>query len=226
MSLKVIGTGFGRTGTLSLKYALEKLGYEKCYHMSEILKFKHNHLDIWTSALDGEMVDWDELYEGYQASVDYPGCLFYKELLHQYPDAKVILTQRDPEGWYDSTYKTLFSANVHRSHSKGLFHFFARKGRSRQTPEFTEKFNILQKKLIWDGIFSGQFSNKDLAIGVYLNHIDEVKQFVPSDKLLEFDLREGWDPLCQFLNKPVPTGNPFPHVNTRARFRKGRFTKE
>ena len=96
MTLEVIGAGFGRTGTLSLKIALEKLGFERCYHMAELMQHPH-HVQLWQLATRGEPIDWPALYQGYRASVDWPSCNFWEIQLRQFPDARVILTERDPE---------------------------------------------------------------------------------------------------------------------------------
>jgi hypothetical protein len=106
MALEVIGAGFGRTGTKSLKAALEELGFDPCYHMSEL--FGHpEHVELWEAAARGKSVDWNELLGGYRATTDWPACSFYEELMQSYPDAKVILTLRDPNRWYESTYNTV-----------------------------------------------------------------------------------------------------------------------
>ena len=107
MPLKVIGAGFGRTGTLSLKVALEQLGFTKCYHMTEVFA-KPDHVKLWDAAARGEPVDWEALFRGYQATVDWPGCNFYQEYIRLYPEAKVILTLRDPDRWYDSARQTIY----------------------------------------------------------------------------------------------------------------------
>lgn len=106
--MKVIGAGFGRTGTMSLKAALEELGYGPCYHMTDV--FEHpEHIRMWEAATRGEPVDWDELFAGYQATVDWPGAAFYRELMEVFPDAKVLLSLRDPEKWYESTRNTIYA---------------------------------------------------------------------------------------------------------------------
>ena len=106
--MKVIGAGFGRTGTMSLKAALEELGYGPCYHMSEV--FEHpKHVEWWEAATRGEAVDWEELFAGYQTSVDRPGAAFYKELMEAYPEAKVLLSVRNPQKWYESTKNTIYA---------------------------------------------------------------------------------------------------------------------
>src|SRR5436853_403737 len=121
MTIKVIGAGFGRTGTSSLKIALEELGFDKCYHMREVMEHPQ-HAPIWTAAYNGRPVDWDALLRGYQATVDWPGCTFYKELMRQYPDAKVLLSVRDPEKWHTSALNTIFS--IRQTSRMGLVRLF------------------------------------------------------------------------------------------------------
>jgi hypothetical protein len=215
VTIKVIGAGLGRTGTLSLKYALEYMGFEKCYHMSEILKNHPEHIKIWTAAMEGNDVNWSEFLRGYQAIVDYPGCLFYKELLQKYPKAKVILTHRDPDRWYDSTLATLFSRK------KGVRFFrnplrVLKAGLWRKS-DFGQHFIEFQDQLLWSGLFNGQFIDKEYAINIYQQHLNAVKQVVPTEQLLVFHVKEGWEPICQFLDVPIPTGEPFPHLNSRTR---------
>jgi hypothetical protein len=107
MNLEVIGAGFGRTGTMSLKVALEELGFGPCYHMREV--FEHpEHIELWGAAIQGKPVDWEQIFGNYRATVDWPGCTFYNELLERNPDAKVILTVRDPQRWYESAYNTIY----------------------------------------------------------------------------------------------------------------------
>ena len=110
MSIKVIGAGLGRTGTLSLKAALEELGFARCYHLLQVFA-SMDHARIWDAAVRGEPVDWNRLFDGYRATVDLPGCVFYRELMENYPEAKVILTMRDPERWYDSARQTILFAS-------------------------------------------------------------------------------------------------------------------
>ena len=109
MAIKVIGAGFGRTGTLSIKLALEQLGFGKCYHMVELLE-NPQQVHFWEDANQGKPVDWEALFQGYQATVDYPGYRHYKQLMQYYPEAKVLLSVRDPEKWYESTYNTIYQA--------------------------------------------------------------------------------------------------------------------
>src|SRR5690242_7699355 len=106
-SLKVIGAGFGRTGTLSLKVALEELGFGPCYHMIEVFQYPE-HAKLWEAATQGKPIDWDQIFANYQATVDWPGCTFYADLMARYPDAKVLLSVRDPETWYESVMSTIY----------------------------------------------------------------------------------------------------------------------
>jgi hypothetical protein len=213
MPLKVIGAGFARTGTLSLKNALEHLGFYKCYHNQELRITKPYHIDTWMDAAEGRSVDWEVLFEGYQATVDFPASLFYKELFRQYPNAKVILTKRNPERWYASMMDTIYSHKLPGSTlmTDNQPEFMASAPKS----SFIKKFLYMQEKLIWSGLFENRFEDKEYAIQVYQEHIDQVKEIVPSNQLLVFHIKEGWDPLCKFLEVPVPLGVPVPHVNRR-----------
>ncbi len=189
--LKIIGAGFGRTGTLSLKNALEQLGFAPCYHMTEL--FSHPGADeLWEAVSRGIPVDWDDIFKGYQASVDWPACAVYKELMQAYPAAKVLLTVRDPEKWYESARKTIYQVT-----DRQLLSTHAR----------------MVNALIWQGTFHGRFEEKEYAISVFHAHNEEVKQLVPPEKLLVYDVKDGWESLCTFLDVPVPVNMPFPHLN-------------
>ncbi len=199
MALQVIGAGFGRTGTLSLKYALEKLGFSKCYHMMEVFA-NDNHVNRWREAARGEPIDWDALFTGYQAAVDWPSCNFWEAQLAQFPEAKVLLSERDPERWYKSVMSTIYP--------------FSLAGRKAQDPAVRARVEMAFE-VIWDALFEGRMDDKEHVIGVYLAHNERVKQLVPADKLLVFDPAQGWEPLCTFLDSDVPE-EPFPRVNTTA----------
>ena len=201
MSLKVIGSGFGRTGTLSLKAALEILGFGPCCHMQEVIK-RPSHIKKWQQIGRNQAVPWHTIFHHFQATVDYPASPFYRELLHAYPDAKVIHTVRDPERWYDSTAETIFRS------MDGL-PFWAYK-----LPWPLGNFIDLQEKIVWQGLFNGRFPDRAYAIQRFHDYTEAVKQHIPPEKLLIFEVKEGWEPLCEFLDVPVP-GVPFPHVNDR-----------
>lgn len=203
MSLKVIGAGFGRTGTRSLKTALEELGYVRCYHMVEVMK-NPSHLRRWTDIMQGGKADWETLFQGYQAAMDWPVAAYYKDLMNVYPDAKVILTVRDPESWYRSIMNTLYQAG------RGFFGHV-----SRVIPSVHQFLNAMEKT-IWQGVFHNRLEDKAHAVEVFKNHIEEVKRVVPKERLLIFEARHGWEPLCSFLNVPVPVDKPYPHKNKGA----------
>jgi len=206
MTLKVIGAGFGRTGTNSLKVALEELGFEKCYHMIEVMK-NSSHMRKWTKIIEGGQADWESLFGGYQAAVDWPSSAYYKELIATYPDAKVILTVRDPERWYESVLSTIYQVNNKFGSALQLIPIVGR---------FFNGINTL----VWNGIFHGKLEDKAYAIKRFNQHIEEVKRTVPSERLLVFEAKQGWEPLCTFLNVPIPTGKPYPHVNDSARMKR------
>ena len=207
MTIKVIGAGFGRNGTLSLKQALEKLGFDKCYHMMTLDQSRDEDL-AWLKLHRGEPVDFDQLFEGYQASVDWPSCNFWREQMAAYPDAKVILSERDPEAWYASIMKTIYPSSV----------AMREQVRSSSEPDpLCQRRSEMVFELIWDGLFDGRLDDKDHVISVYLEHNQTVKDEVPPEKLLVFNSAEGWAPLCEFLEVPVPD-EPYPKTNTSEDF--------
>ena len=201
MSLEVIGAGFGRTGTMSLKVALEELGYSPCYHMVEL--FEHpEHVERWEAAMRGEPVEWEDLFSGYRASVDWPGAAFYRELMKAYPEAKVLLSVRDPQRWYESTKNTIY-ATVNPS------------------PEMIAAVGPaprLNNELIWKRTFGEDFADRQHAIEVFERHNEEVKRYVPAERLLVYNVKEGWEPLCDLLGVEAPKGKPFPHLNDTEAF--------
>jgi hypothetical protein len=195
--LKIIGAGFGRTGTASAKAALETLGFGPCYHMKELFT-DPSRLRGWLRAAAGEPVDWAEVFAGYAATVDWPGAAFWRELAEAYPEAKVLLTVRDPDRWYDSVAGTIYR-------TRGL-------GDSVLPPELRAQPRLVEE-LVWQGTFDGRFEDRDHAVGVYRAHIAEVRATVRADRLLEYDVAQGWEPLCAFLGAGIPDA-PFPHLNT------------
>jgi len=212
--LKIIGAGFGRTGTLSTKAALETLGFGPCYHMTEVFN-KPRAFAQWEAATRGEPVNWNEIFVGYQATVDWPGCAFYADLMQVYPNAKVLLNVRDPEKWYESVSSTIYQTSSGTSRSPLAFLFS--QVIMRLVPNARHIRRMIQA-LIWEKTFGGRFEDKAHAIAVFEQHIAEVKQRVPPEKLLVYDVKQGWDPLCAFLGVEVPKDTPFPHLNDRANF--------
>lgn len=207
MPLKIIGAGFGRTGTSSLKLALEELGFGKCHHMSEIFRNPRT-LDLWMDVLDGR-ANWEAIFDGYQSAVDWPSSAFYKEQMAVYTDAKVVLTVRNPESWYRSASETIYSASQ----------LIAPKWLP-WLPNRLRQYRRLVFTTIWDGIFRGKFEEKGTAIAIFNEHIETVKRIVPAERLLVFDVREGWAPLCKFLGVDTIPDEPFPHVNEAAQIKR------
>ena len=206
--MKIIGAGFGRTGTTSLKAALEALGFGPSYRLDEV--FKHpEQVAFWEAARRGERVDWEGFFAGYGVAVDWPAFSFYKELMESFPEAPVILTVRDPERWYESVRSTIYG--IHKL-SAGLAPVrlaFALAGLF--APAVTG-IPRLADAILWDGLFDGRFEDRSYAIEMFHRHNEEVRRRVPPERLLVYDVKEGWAPLCDFLGVEVPD-EPFPHLN-------------
>ncbi len=200
--MELIGTGFGRTGTLSVKKALEHLGFGPCHHMEEAVRHP-DQFRLLASHVRGEPVDWRQVFAGYRSQVDFPGATIWRELLSAFPAAKVLHTVRDPERWYDSTRATIYPART-------MVAPWVRRG----IPFIDEALEV-SDALIWDGLFEGRFEDRARAIEIFEARTAEVATTVPADRLLVFDVAQGWEPLCEFLGVPTPYG-PFPHVNDRA----------
>jgi Sulfotransferase domain len=214
MRLEVIGAGFGRTGTMSLKVALETLGFGPCYHMTEVFA-NPEHVELWEAAARGEPVDWEELFRGYRATVDWPGAAFYEELMERYPDAKVILTVRDPERWYESARSTIF--NIQGVTSSPIFTLTARfVPRMRRMRRAARMAGDLTRQ----SVFGGKLEDRRRALEAFVQWNENVTERVPAEKLLVYEVKEGWVPLCDFLGVEAPVDEPFPHLNDADSFRK------
>jgi len=207
--MKIIGAGFGRTGTVSLKQAFEHLGYP-CYHMQEVMKaYGRGHVEQWDALLTGQSdIDWEILFAGYEATVDFPACVFYHELMDAFPDALVVLSVRDPQKWWKSFSKLLAMTSKTR-----YFNFI---------PMF-RKFGAMNVNLV-EYVFSGM-PDEARAIERYLQHIEEVKATVPEKRLLVYSVADGWEPLCRFLGAPVPN-IPFPHANAGVSELRGKIREQ
>ena len=214
VTLKVIGAGFGRTGTWSTYAALNHLGF-RCYHMAEALsKENKTHLDFWRKVANsppGSEHDWSQVYSKYNATVDNPGCCVWRELMQAYPDAKVILTlhPRGPEAWYESAVDTIYY------YTEIMWQF---KVLELLTP-FGRKFGDTAHKLIWGRTLKGVMDDRTKAVARYKAYVDEVKAAVPANKLLIFSVDQGWEPLCAFLRVSQPDAE-FPNLNDRAAIRR------
>ena len=193
--LEVIGAGFGRTGTLSLRTALERLGFSRCHHMMDVIE-SPAQAETWRAAADGLATDWDALFEGYRAAVDWPTCYFWRELSTRYPQARVILTLRDAGDWYDSARATIYRAMTERA---------------------TPGQMSMSEDLILHRTFGDRFGDRDHACRVFDRHTAEVQAALPAERLLVYRVAQGWPPLCEFLGCEVPD-EPFPNSNSTAEF--------
>jgi hypothetical protein len=200
MALKMVGAGLGRTGTHSLKLALERLIGQPCYHMSEVFG-KPDHVDAWRSAIvDRRMPDWDALLAGYGATVDWPACSCWRELAAAYPDAPVLLSVRSsPEAWWRSLEQTIVQALA-------------------QPPQDEQQAHTRTMSAPMVRAFCDRWPERDAVLAAYRRHNDEVRRQVPAERLVEWQPGDGWEPLCSALGVAVPD-EPFPHVNTTADFR-------
>ncbi len=194
MGLSVIGAGFGRTGTLSMKLALETLGLGPCHHMREAMA-NPGQTALWRAAARGEVADWDEAFAGYASALDWPAAYFWRQLSAHYPDAKILLTVRSAESWYESMSNTIlkFLESSTDPDSVGL-------------------------RLIGEGVFGGRLDDRAHAIAVYEKNTADVQATIPRHRLLTYHLGDGWQPLCRFLGKPVPD-IAFPRTNSTEDFK-------
>lgn len=199
MTLRVVGAGLGRTGTLSLKEALERLLGGRCYHMLEVLGHPE-HVPIWHAAIRGEDVDWQQVFGGYVATVDWPGGALWREIADAYPDALVLLSTRSSaQEWWRSADRTIFEA-MRREPPPELAEWRAMAG-DMLTLRFTE-----------------HPLDEESATAAYDAHNAAVRALVSPERLVEWQPGDGWEPLCAALGVPVPD-EPFPHVNSTAEFR-------
>jgi Sulfotransferase domain len=207
MGVEVIGAGYGRTGTTSFRQAMEILGFGKCYHMKDVIE--NSHSDKWIQMSDSK--DPKVLRDimdnrGYRSTCDQPACTYWKEQLQIYPNAKVVVTVRDPEKWYKSWMDTValmqpdcescpFGVRVFMG--LGLFNF--------------RNFARMYSKVITGDTFNGDLSKRNM-IKSYQDHSENIKLQCPPEKVLFFNSSDGWEPLCKFLNVPIPN-KPYPYLN-------------
>ena len=202
--MKLIGASYPRAGTLSTKAALEHLGLGPCYHF--VTQFERpQDIDVWQAAAEGKPVDWTALFADFQSVVDWPASLFYKQLMAMHPEAKVLLNGRDPEAWYKSMLKTVYTAS--------------QTGLSAPAESALGRMGRMIDTLAWQPLFQGRFEDKPYALSVFERHNQEVQVYVPADRLLVWEVTEGWEPLCRFLDVQEPD-TPFPRLNDAETFRK------
>ena len=200
MALKVVGAGFGRTGTLSLKTALERLGFGPCYHMMEVFS-RPEHVAMWHRLAFEHAMDWDKIFSGFQATVDWPAARWWREIAAHYPEAKVLLSVRDPEAWYKSMTDTIYQP-MKSPAPDGV-------------PEIARLQSEMVRKSVLAETFDNRFEDKAHAIEVFKRHNQAVRDAIDPARLLVFDVREGWVLLCRFLGVPIPD-EAFPRLNDTA----------
>ena len=196
--LALIGAAFPRTGTMSVKKALETLGVGRCYHMHEVF-LNPQHIPIWNNTCNGKMPNWRKLFAGYTVTLDAPACLYWRELTIEFPNAKVILLRRDPEAWYESVYATTYQVTMDAG------------------GEVDPALRMI-RHLFFEKYMSKSFEDRELAIGKYRQYCEDVIAGIPQEQLLVYEVSEGWHPLCSFLGYDIPA-SPFPNKNTRGEFR-------
>lgn len=213
--MKVIGAGFGRTGTTSLKAALEMLGFGPSYTLGEVFR-NPKHVGFWEAAHRGEKVDWEEFLSGYEVAVDWPACSFYMELMEAFPDAPVILTVRDPASWYESMRSTIYELRRLTTGPLPVRVAFALSGPFAPGPTGAVR---LADSIVWEDTFHDRFGERDYTMEIFERHNEEVRRNVPPERLLVFDVREGWAPLCDFLGVEAPEES-FPRLNEARQMRR------
>lgn len=208
--MRLIGAGLPRTGTLSQKVALEMLGVGPCYHMVDVLG-DLDEVPKWQRALEGE-ADWDEVFGGCQATVDWPGAYFYRDLLDAYPDAKVLLSVRDGDAWARSMRDTIwgiFYGDILIKHLSNAWRLI--------DPKWGAYIELMEEMWRRSGLIYGQQLDLDWMAAAIGRYHAEVERNVPAERLLVWPASDGWEPLCEFLEVPVPD-MPFPHLNDTKTF--------
>lgn len=202
MTLQVIGPGFGRTGTASLKRALEILGFGPCHHMEEVFP-RPEQVPHWVDLVEGRPVDWDAVFAGFASQVDWPGAHAWRQLAAHFPQAKVVLSVRDPQAWW-------------RSFSDTIGKVLGAPPPPDAPPHIRRMIGAVVR-MVLEQSFGGAADDKDRAIAALHRRTEEVRAAIPPDRLLVFDVAEGWAPLSAFLGVPIPEG-PFPRVNSTEEF--------
>lgn len=199
MPMTVIGAGVGRTGTYSLKLAINQIGLGPCHHMDEVLHHMPVQVPLWSAAA-ADRADWSKIYSGYNSAVDWPTACFFRELVNEFPEARFILTQRDPEKWADS-----FGATIYKLLA----------GKDEAPDEMRAWLGMASEVIAKTGFPPGL--DRDELVRAFKSHNDAVRETIPASRLLVFEVKEGWQPLCDFLDVPVPD-TEFPRTNHREEF--------
>jgi len=209
--MRLIGAGLPRTGTLTQKVAVEMLGLGPCYHWVDVLS-DLRRVDQWQRALDGEG-PWEEIFAGFNSTVDWPGGYFYKELMETYPKAKVLLSVRAGEQWERSFRETIWNMG----HGESLLRLLS-SARAQVDPQW-QNYLALVQRMFWGpvGTFAAGHATAGELIAEMERHNEEVKRVVPAERLLVWQVTDGWEPLCEFMEVDVPQA-PLPHVNDRETF--------
>ncbi len=209
--MRLIGAGLPRTGTLTQKVAVEMLGLGPCYHWVDVLA-DLRRVDQWQRAMDGEG-PWNEIFAGFHSTVDWPGGYFYKELIEDYPEAKVLLSVRDPNKWEPSFRETIWNMG----HGESLLRLLC-SARAQVDPQWQDYLALVQR-MFWgpEGTFAKGHATPRELIAEMERHNEEVKRVVPAERLLVWQVSDGWEPLCEFMEVDVPQ-EPLPHVNDRETF--------
>jgi hypothetical protein len=209
--MRLIGAGLPRTCTLTQKLALERLGLTPCYHWVNVIA-DLDQVELWDRAIDGEAI-WDRVFADQQATVDWPGGYFYRELIDAYPDAKVLLSVRDPQAWERSFRQTIWTM----SHGRTLMPLLAR-ARAEIDPRWRRYLELVDR-MFWgpQGTFAAGHAEPSQLIEQMLRHNADVERVVPAERLLVWEVTDGWQPLCDFLELDVPD-EPLPHANDRDTF--------
>ena len=202
MALKVIGSGFGRTGTKSLKLALEQLGFTPCHHMVEI-RPTPGQVDFWADIAARKPVDWHAVFAGFEAAVDWPSCNYWREMAAAFPEAKVIHTTRPFEQWWQSFSRTIAESLLTDTPTEDPIRL---------------KQRFMVNQIIKMDVFGGEMEDKEVARAAFERREAEVKAGIAPERLLVFTPSDGWEKLCPFLGVPVP-GTDYPFTNTTADFR-------
>jgi len=209
MSLSVIGTGLSRTGTTTLRKVLEELGFSPCYNSTELF-IRPRGIEFWEGLEQGEEVDFENFFSNYNGIIGFPGYIFHQQLKAEYPDARVILSYREPEEWYEDISKTVFesvSSHVNKAYAEEVRSF------DPYLADCIERIHALQLRILEENYFEGRFADKDYAVQRYVEWNEGIKDIYSEDELLVYQVTEGWEPVCKFLGVPVPEGKEFPHLN-------------